>query len=277
MNDTLDDSLDLAFEVEMKSPRALAPHPENYREHPPNQIREIQASIRQHGIYKNIVVARDYTILAGHGVVEAVSQMDEIDQVPVYVLNADPDSAAAKKVIIADNETPKQAKDDEEQLADLLRQIYATEESSGGGLEGTGFDEDMMNDILGEFDDDDTPDEEKYTNRIDTPTYEVTGEEPDVEDLYDQEKTQALIAEIKQADLPTDLQAFLISAAQRHTRFDFEAIAEFYAHASPEVQALMEQSALVIIDFDQAIEQGFVSLSKNLQQIAEADDEATSE
>ena len=32
-------------------------------------------------------------------------------------------------------------------------------------------------------------------------------------------------------------------------RVHFARIAEFYAHASPEVQALMEESALVIIDF----------------------------
>ena len=58
-------------------------------------------------------------------------------------------------------------------------------------------------------------------------------------------------------------------------------IAEYYSHANPVVQDLMEQSALVIIDFNKAIELGYVQLSKKLEGIysesydgGEADDEA---
>ena len=59
-------------------------------------------------------------------------------------------------------------------------------------------------------------------------------------------------------------QAFLIYAAYRHTVFDYSKIADYYAHSSKEIQELMEDSALVIIDFDAAIEKGYVKLTKDI-------------
>lgn len=64
---------------------------------------------------------------------------------------------------------------------------------------------------------------------------------------------------------PEDVAAFLRLAAGRHVRFDYEQIAEWYCHASPEVQRLMEASALVIIDFGQAVERGFIRLNEDLE------------
>jgi len=45
---------------------------------------------------------------------------------------------------------------------------------------------------------------------------------------------------------------------------NFARIAEFYAHSSAEVQELMEQSALIIIDYDRAVEDGFVKLAEGM-------------
>ena len=64
--------------------------------------------------------------------------------------------------------------------------------------------------------------------------------------------------------------AFLLAAAHRHTVFNYENIAEYYANASPEMQRLMEQSALVIIDIDNAIENGFVELSSQIDELRDA-------
>lgn len=59
------------------------------------------------------------------------------------------------------------------------------------------------------------------------------------------------------------------AAATRHIVFNYERIADYYASASKEVQELMEQSALVIIDFDKAIEQGFVQLNDKMRMLYE--------
>ena len=53
-------------------------------------------------------------------------------------------------------------------------------------------------------------------------------------------------------------------AAQRHNGFNYDLIADYYSHASPEVQRLMEESALVIVDFDKAVELGFTQISENI-------------
>jgi hypothetical protein len=52
----------------------------------------------------------------------------------------------------------------------------------------------------------------------------------------------------------------------RHNVFNYEKIADYYSHASPEMQALMERSALVIIDFEKAIELGYVRLCDEIRQ-----------
>lgn len=57
---------------------------------------------------------------------------------------------------------------------------------------------------------------------------------------------------------------FLRIAAMRHYVLHFDRIAEFYAHAVPPVQRLMENSCLVIIDYDRAIELGYVQMARAL-------------
>lgn len=110
--------------------------------------------------------------------------------------------------------------------------------------------------------------ENLYTRKVESPVYEITGEKPSVEELVESDYANRLIAEIEaEPDLPADVRVFLLRAAERHRRFNFERIAEFYAHADARVQRLMENSALVIIDFDRAIELGFV---KMVDEISEA-------
>jgi hypothetical protein len=108
---------------------------------------------------------------------------------------------------------------------------------------------------------------ELYTKKIDSPIYEPKGEKPELEELFDTTKADSLVAEIEAADIPEEEKEFLRIAARRHVVFNYEKIAEYYAHASKPTQVLMENSALVIIDFQKAIEHGFVVLS---EKIAEA-------
>jgi hypothetical protein len=71
--------------------------------------------------------------------------------------------------------------------------------------------------------------------------------------------------EIDKSNLSYEEKNFLIDAAKRHTVFNYEKIADYYAHASKEMQQLMERSALVIIDFEKAIEYGYVKLSDDIR------------
>lgn len=117
----------------------------------------------------------------------------------------------------------------------------------------------------------DEPEEQEnpYTGKIEAPIYTPKMENPPaIEELFDREKTIKLTEEIKAAGI-TDkaLEQFLLNAAQRHTVFTYDKIAEYYSHAPAKIQDLMEKSALVIIDFDKAIENGFVKLSEDLARV----------
>jgi hypothetical protein len=109
--------------------------------------------------------------------------------------------------------------------------------------------------------------EQSYTRKVVSPVYEPKGEKPDVSELCDLGKVEELLAEIEAADLPEDEKEFLRRAASRHAVFNYEKIAEFYAHAPKKLQTLMENSALVIIDFGKAIEKGFVTLSEKIADV----------
>lgn len=116
-----------------------------------------------------------------------------------------------------------------------------------------------------------TPDdfESHYSKSINTPIYEITGEKPKTETLVDTTKTDQLQKQIDETELPESDKTFLKLAAQRHLTFDYSKIAEYYAHADKPTQELMENSGLVIIDLQKAIENGFVQLSEQLLKIQE--------
>ena len=106
--------------------------------------------------------------------------------------------------------------------------------------------------------------DDTYTRKIVAPTYDPKNEKPLIDDLFDTKKADELIHKIKQADLTEEELMFLSHCALRHTVYDYSKIADFYAHSSKEIQELMEDSALVIIDFDKAIEKGYVKLTKDI-------------
>jgi hypothetical protein len=91
-------------------------------------------------------------------------------------------------------------------------------------------------------------------------------------ELVDTSKAEAIQARIEEAEkderLPAEVASFLRAAATRHYRFNYGQIAEFYSHAPEDIQALFEESALVIVDFDKAIEDGFVRVCKRLRGMA---------
>lgn len=106
--------------------------------------------------------------------------------------------------------------------------------------------------------------EEVYTRKIKSPIYEPKNKKPAILSLIDSHKTNKLIQEIEDSTLPAEEKQFLIHAAHRHTVFNYEQIADYYAHCPAETQAFFERSALVIIDFKQAIENGYIQLTKEI-------------
>lgn len=227
----------------------IQPYPNNPRKN--NKAIDVVAeSIKEYGFQQPIVVDKNGVIIVGHTRYYASKKL-KLSQVPVIVADNLTD-VQIDAYRIADNKTNEYADWDEDVLIAELEQILKINQNQL-----TGFTEDELNKLFGV--DDDT-----YSKKIETPVYEIKGEKPSEWELTNTDKTMELCAEIEASDIPQEVKQFLKIAAQRHTVFEYEKIAEYYAHATPEVQELMENSALVIIDFDKAIEQGFIELGNNI-------------
>lgn len=122
------------------------------------------------------------------------------------------------------------------------------------------------------FEGDDDDDENPYTKKIEAPNYEPKNSKPEVSELVDDLTVNKLLIEINNSDIPQEDKDFLTLATYRHYKFDYGRIADYYSHSSPKVQDLMEKSALVIIDFDKAIENGYVKLSESLGELYKESD-----
>jgi len=118
----------------------LTEHPRNYRKHTDDQVEHIGQSLTQHGQYRNVVIAKDSTILAGHGVVRAAKSIGWTS-VSAIRMDLDPDSPQALKLLAADNELARFAEIDDRELTELLKEVKEFDE---WGLEGTGFDDVML-------------------------------------------------------------------------------------------------------------------------------------
>ena len=241
-----------ADNVTRRKVSALVPYARNSRTHSKEQIDQIAASIKEWGFTTPILVDTDGQIIAGHGRLLAAQKLG-LDEVPTMTATGWTD-AQKKAYVIADNKLALNAGWDNAMLAFEMKDLG----DMGFDLKLTGFDLGELADLF-----DHKPNgDDNYTRKIEAPIYEIKGEMPKPFQLFDENKANELKGRIDQQEIPDDIKLFLYKAAERHTIFDFGKIAEYYAHSSAEIQDLMEQSALVIIDFDKAIEEGFVKLSK---------------
>jgi DNA modification methylase len=134
---------DFTLPTEIVSIKDLKPHPRNYRKHPKEQLNHIVESIKENKIYRNVVIAKDNTILAGHGVIEGL-QILEATEAPCIRLDIEPDSPEALKVLAGDNEIANLANDNTFLLAELLKEVSDKTDN----LIGTGYTDSTLEDLL---------------------------------------------------------------------------------------------------------------------------------
>lgn len=243
------------YENKIMSVEDLIPYALNTRTHSDEQVAQIAASIRAFGFTNPVLIDENNNLIAGHGRVMAARKL-KMKDVPAVVVTG-LDDRKRRALIIADNKLALNAGWDEDALRIELEDLGA----DFGAL--MGFSQDELVALLKA----DTEDENEYTKKVSAPLYEPTGPKPEVEELFNDEKTRDLLYGIEGSGLSDEEKRFLTLAAGRHTVFNFEVIANYYAHASKECQNLMEDSALVIIDFEKAIENGYVKMSDKLSEI----------
>jgi hypothetical protein len=257
-------------QIVMRATASLIGYARNSRTHDERQIDVLCKSIVEYGFTNPILIDGDRGVIAGHGRIMAAEKLGLVEVPCIELRHLTNEQKRA--YLILDNQSSLMSGWNEALLAQELADL------SGVGIEATdlGFDSaevDRLMETLGvDFGakaEKDTLDGSTYTTKIQVPVYEPKGECPPVCDLFDNGKTKELVAEIDAAVLPAEVASFLRLAAERHTSFNFRNIAEYYAHADEKTQSLMERSALVIIDFNSAIENGFVRLTERLGQLAE--------
>ena len=113
----------------------------------------------------------------------------------------------------------------------------------------------------------------KYSRAIKIPQYNPSDVKPKLSEMYDTEKYRKLMAQINKSSVSDEEKEFLKLAATRHIVFTYSKIADYYAHADKEMQELMEHSALVILDKDDAIAEGFIQLSDKMKQLIDEEKE----
>lgn len=221
----------------------LIPYARNPRKNE-NAVDAVAESIKQCGYVAPIIVDENNEILAGHTRFKALKKLKYTECEALRVCGLSEEQK--KKFRILDNKTGELATWDNDLLLAELEELDFDGFDFGFGLE---------------------TEENKYSTKTNIPQYEIQEDDVTLAECVDDEKTQSLITEIENAKISEDEKDFLIKAAFRHNVFNYAKIANYYAKASEEMQNLMEKSALVIIDYDDAIANGYVKLTKKLKDI----------
>lgn len=242
------------MEIVMRRVSDLIPYGKNAKKHDETQVANVANSIRRFGWQQPIVVDERDVVVIGHCRLLAAKKLG-LTEVPVTVASGLTDDEI-RELRIADNKTNESPWD----LGLLAEDIE--------GLDFDGFELDLVTapsveNLMG--------DDERYTKETRVPQYEPKGDISPVTSLIDHGKADALLAEIESADITDDQKEFLRLAAYRHCRIDFEAVADYYVHQDEHMQRLMERSALVIIDYDDAIANGYTTMHDTLEQMLEDD------
>ena len=243
------------IEIKYKSIKDLKPYKKNAKKHPKEQIERIANSIKEFGFTQPVIIDKDNYVVAGHGRILGAKKAG-VKNIPTVCLE-DLTEEQIKAYRLVDNKTNESAWDE----VLLSQELEELQESITMSL----FGFDLAEEIEKE--------ESKYSMEINIPHYEIKGEMPDLSELVDKTKTNELLNNIKESNVPEEIKKFLRLGAYRHLKFNYSKIAEFYAQADKETQELMEQSALVIIDFDDALKNGYVQLSNKLFDLINEGDE----
>lgn len=232
----------------------LKGNPKNPRKND-GAVDSVAKSIEKYGFKNPLIIDVDNIVWCGNTRLKAAKKLG-LDEVPCIVVK-DLTPKQMEEYALLDNKTNEIA----EWNFDLLSEILP-----GLDLDDFDLDWNLTEDENLKIE---TEEENPYTMKVDIPQYQITGECPKLKECINTQKVADLIKEIEQADITDEQKKFLINAAQRHLVFDYSKIAEYYAHQDKTMQELMEKSALVIIDFEDAIKNGYVEIRKEINNILE--------
>jgi ParB-like chromosome segregation protein Spo0J len=234
------------MKIEYISIEEIKPYNDNAKVHKVKQVKQVADSIKRFGFAQPLVVDKNNELIIGHCRLEASKELG-YTEVPVLKME-ELSEKEVKALRLADNKLNESEWD----MALVLPELRALDTDL---LRMTGFREDL---VL-------NPDEERYTKKIVPPVYEPSSQKPLLSELYQNLQETQLLEKIKETPMEQEEAEFLREAVHRLTRFDYKKIADYYANTENEgLKSIMEDLALVIIDYDKAIELGYIKLSNDL-------------
>lgn len=255
---------DIVLPTEYLGIDKLKEYKNNAKIHTRDQIEEIKTSITRFGMNDPIGIwGKENIIVEGHGRLIACKELG-IKKVLVIRLDHLTDEGR-KAYALVHNKLTINTGLDKEKCKNECDDISF--DMSDFGFNDIEFEVNEEEENEENCIDDDDDDENPYTQKIDIPQYQITGECPKINELYDTKKVEELRKIINKSKVSKEQKEFLNAAITRFFKFDFQNIAEYYAHQNNEMQELMEKLALVIIDFNNAIKNGYVILSNNIDKI----------
>lgn len=187
----------------------LIPNAKNPRKISKEKLERLQDKIQCLGFHNPVKTDENLNVLGGNQRLKALLKIAGKDlEIPVMYPTRPLTQAEKDEIVITDNIS------DGEWDWDILTADWDKALTTSWGLD------------WGEVETaaEETPQElsEKYTLKITTPIYEVKGDKPDISELVDVVKTNAIIDEINAADgIPEEVKGFLRIAAARQLGFKY--------------------------------------------------------
>lgn len=229
------------MQIIFKSLDELIPYKNNPRKND-KSVDLVVESIKNFGFKNPIIIDKNNVIVAGHTRHKASLKLG-LNSVPCLIAD-DLSEEKIRAFRIADNRVGELSEWDNELLKSELENIEIF----------TGFD------IENNFDE--IEDINSYSQKIQIPNYEIKDEKPNLDELVNKEKYEKFIEDINKMNIEEDLKVFLRLASTRFLIFNYHKIAEFYSHSDKNTQQAFENLVLVIIDFNKAIEKGFIDFTE---------------
>jgi hypothetical protein len=206
----------------------------------------LKKQLKKLGQYKPLVITEDGTVLGGNMRLKAYQEMG-IKDIWVSVVEADTE---VKKVEYALSDNDRAGTYIEDDLLALVKDLDLD-------LDLYAVDLGEMSSLSDLFKDQEVFDED-YSDNLGEIVYEPKETHHKVSDLYQPDnKYDADIESLENEELKQMLRA---RAANFHN-FNYEKIADYYAYqATPEEQRVFEKLALVLLDRNKLIENGFSKL-----------------
>ena len=241
-------------------------------------VEKVMKSIQAYGFKVPCVLDKNYLLITGHTRWEAAKRL-KMKRIPC-IIASDLNKAKADAFRIADNKVAEYSTWDMTKLKEELSKIQLEDID----FDDMGFDNDFSIEKFGLLDmpegsdgDEGEIETEKYSTKTNIPQYEIQGLNIKLSDCIDKQKYVELLQEIENSTVSDAQKKFLKLAATRHIRFIYKNIAEYYASTNSEMQRLMEHSALVIIDIDDAIRNGYARLTKEVMAARKRDSKKNEE